>query len=430
MATRLVIRPGVDVDPEAVERLTEQEAAARAAGFSPAPPMYALGTRVLPIGADNFRRSRMEFDSLPRADVALAGLIDRVAREQRGDTIVHIPQLHMRDDGTITRGNGPMTLNDHGWKQLLARTTCSEPGAAATYLAAIPPQRRAAEFNAWVAETPEDRTAVLRHRNSFGADGMASSREVFAAVSERYNRDYDADRLADVYRDLIPGDARAEVVYDGQRLNIRVLWHSNIQPETAAAGEIFKAGAGLQARDDGSGAFHPSADIFRNLCLNLLIIDHARIDMGKRRHTGESNTIGMFLHSAITAAVDKVRWFANAWDSGRSQNLMSESVVRDLPGNPPVSDVVQGVFRGLLKGGGLALPGYRRDAATDLLFKSWQQEPEMTRVGVVNAITRTAHTADLGGPWASEDVQRQGSRLLGSKRPFQYAPAGAAGEDF
>ena len=47
----------------------------------------------------------------------------------------------------------------------------------------------------------------------------------------------------------MPKDARAEVVYDGYRARLSVLFHSNIQPERCVAGEIHAADGQLDGRD-------------------------------------------------------------------------------------------------------------------------------------------------------------------------------------
>ena len=46
------------------ERALADEAAARLAGFSLRPPIYALGTAVNATGVENFRQSRQAFESM------------------------------------------------------------------------------------------------------------------------------------------------------------------------------------------------------------------------------------------------------------------------------------------------------------------------------------------------------------------------------
>lgn len=415
---------GGEIDPEAVERLQAQEAAARAAGFAPKPPVFALGTRVVDVGAANFRRSRAEFERLPPAREALARLIDRVVCERRVDSDARVRDLIMEEDGTISRGGSPLALTETSFRQLLARTACPEPGAAAIYLATVPPARRAAEVNAWIKETDAEKVAVVRHRKNMALSG--NGRQAYAIVSERYSA-LDTDQLARIMleQEVAPGDARCEVQYDGDRVELALRWHSDIQPETCAAGEIFRAAAGLRSADDGTQSIEPFAGLDRNLCLNLIILDHAEVRLGKKRHVG--NNIAGFMFENLKLATDRVRYFAELWGGAARTRLTAPGIVRDVPDGATTDELVRGCFRGLLTAGKLVLPGYRREPAIEILMAAFTKEPEPTKVGLVNAVTRAAHEADLRGAWATQQVQEAGGALLASKRPLQWL---AAGEDF
>jgi hypothetical protein len=85
----------------------------------------------------------------------------------------------------------------------------------------------------------------------------------------------------------VPKDARAEVVYDGYRARLSVLFHSNIVPERCVAGEIFKAGVSIITADDGTGAIRIAAQVWRNLCRNLIILDRAS-QTSVTRHVGQN----------------------------------------------------------------------------------------------------------------------------------------------
>lgn len=420
-ASGTTIRPGQDVDPAAVERLKAQEAAARASGFALKPPVFALGTRVLEVGAENFRRSRLDFDALPRAEDALGGLVARVVAERRRDVEVKVRELRMLDDGRIHREGHAVALTLAPWafRQLLDRSGFAEPGAAATYLAEVPVNRRVAEVNAILCEASEDATAVVRHRDEIGAAGPTGIREAFAVVSPRYVA-HDVDTIgAQVdaeLRRLAPGDARGEVTYDGHDAAIVLRWHSDIQPETCAAGEVFRACAGFRTADDGTSSIQPFAGLDRNLCLNLIILDENRQNLGRRRHTGGG--IGEFMADALASAVDRVRWFAESWDKARRTPLLA--LLRDVPDGTTGEELVRGAVRGLLASGALTLPGYRREAGIDEILTAWRREPEHTVVGLVNAITRAAHESTFRGVWAADEVQAAGARILGFKRPIAF----------
>ena len=129
------------IDPANLARLKEDEAAAIAAGFSPKPPIYALGTPVIQLGQDNFQRSRQDFEKLPRAGEALEMLVQRVRDENRQDVQTQLRSLSMDAEGFLSRGSGKLFMTPNSLKQVIARTDCTEPYAAATYLATIPPRQ-------------------------------------------------------------------------------------------------------------------------------------------------------------------------------------------------------------------------------------------------------------------------------------------------
>jgi hypothetical protein len=339
-----------------------------------------------------------------------------------------------------------LPADGRSFNQFLARTACPEPGAAAKYLGTIPAERRAAEVNAWIDETPADTKAVFRTRlaltDTNGGDAQTSElaaygREVYAVVSERYGTGAEVDELgramiAAMTDEIIPGDARGLVTYDGSRASIQALWHSNIAPERVCAGEIFKGGVTVSATDDGGLALHVDSTLHRNLCLNLLIIAQATQSQGSRRHVGNAAELLEWLYDALRRATATVQIFADMWDTARSQTL--DMVTRDIPaayldGSSTVvdefrPDVVRGVFRGLVKRGRLALPGHRGEASVDALFDTWKREPEFTKAGIVNAATRAAHELPLRGVWATEETETRAGAVLTSPRPFDYVERG------
>jgi hypothetical protein len=55
----------------------------------------------------------------------------------------------------------------------------------------------------------------------------------------------------------------------------------------SVAGEIFKAGVAITTADDGTGAIRIAAQVCRNLCKNLIIIDRAS-QTSVTRHVGQN----------------------------------------------------------------------------------------------------------------------------------------------
>lgn len=431
------------IDQKDLNRLTLQERLAEANGFAMKPPVFALGRRVNSLGVDNATQERQAFEAKPLAKDIFKGFIERIAVEKRRDATVNVNELEMLPNGTVQRlGNtqsAPLMLSDDNLPlaQLLYKTDCEAPGAAAKYLSVIPANRRAKEFNEWARATDPKKRIVLRTRlaldNPNGGQQHPESltpyaREIFAAVTERYGTGVEVDALTQqlitaMEQDLFPGDARGDVVYDGRKAVIKLLWHSDVQPESYCAGEVFKTGVNVFGGDDGTLSFGVESEVFRNLCLNLIIIDHAKQEFGKKRHIGSEVDLRNWLFDALKEAVNSVKDFALLWDMGRAKSLVS--ITRDIPKEmTDETKIVRGVFRGLNKRNEISLPGLRGEAVVDTLFKSYTKEPEFNRVGIVNAMTRTAHEENLKGLWASETIEAQAGTILRSEKPLYFVDAG------
>jgi hypothetical protein len=303
--------------------------------------------------------------------------------------------------------------------------------------------------NEWLASTTPETKAVLRTRLALAppdADTLPANldsptstammlapapygREVFAVVSERYSTGMEVDVLARtiltaIERGLFPGDARGEILYNGTRATIRAIWHSNIDAKSVCAGEVFKSGISIDAADDRSRGIDVDAILWRNLCLNLIIIDENHQSFGSRRHMGASRDLAQWLFDALANASRSVSAFAGLWDKARAMALDSPDVTRDIPADADRRMITAGVFRGLLKTDRLTLPGFRGEAGVDALLGSFDRDPEFCKVGIVNAITRTAHAEPTRGVFGADDIERAAGELLSSARPFQYVEKG------
>ena len=406
-------------------RLQWQEAVAARNGFTLKAPIYALGTPVIELGRENFRKSRQAFSALPTLQDAVAQFTQRIRNEQRRDMHGSVKRLTMSPEGAIVAGSNTLLLDDKSFDQLMRRTDCPEPGAASTYLALLPAARRANEVNSWLSTATKDiklRTRVNGALTST-SNGSLAPREVYACVSERYEGGYTADVVARLLAEATPGDARCEIQYNGRRFSIRLHWHSNVQPEQVCAGEVFRAFAEVSATDDGTASLEPRAGLTRNLCLNLLILDEATISLGSRRHVGGG--IDEWLASALRDASSHVKEFAEVWDRAVCYELTAETV-RDIPADVPINSIggIKGIYRGLMadKRNPLTLPSYRGEDAITALFNSFDKEHEFSRAGIVNGITRAAHELSFPNEWAGDELECAAAPILKSSKPFQWLP--------
>ena len=410
------------------ERAKADEIAATEAGFSVAPPIYEIGSLVNQWGVENFRASREEFEAMPKAHEACAKLHGQVQAEERQDLIVDVNSLRMLPDGRLTRGGGKLDVTERAITGLGTHVT---PGGA-SYLKECPPELRAENLNHWfenngTREDARETNKLMREWERRGCRGPQPSpviiprqvtlrtrknhasgrRENFAVVGPRYSA-HDIDAIAEqvMTSPAIPADARADIVYDGYRARIDVLFHSNVQPERVVAGEMFKAGIMLKTADDGSGSIQIAAQVWRNLCLNLIIIDHAKEMVMRRSHRG--NGIAEAVEAGIADAMNKVAHFANKW---------SEATVEDVVEKYGLADM-DALFRGLVFNKVVHVPGIKPKAMFERLQRAYRKEIELApdqrfnRSIVVNTVTRAAHSEEWRRWTDVEELETTGGQLL------------------
>lgn len=412
------------ISAEGKARAEEDERLAVEAGWSLKPPVYAIGSKVNSTGVANFRASRCEHDAKPSVTEACTKLVELVEKEDRRDLVVKVPTLKMLDDGRITRGQGPLQVSE---RAITGVGTMITPGGA-SYLRACPPALRAHNFNHWAINGwREDARATEKLVEAWDEAGRrgekpapvmvekevtlrtrlnhtSNKREAWSFVGPRYEAHDINDIAEQVMRsEAIPGDAKCDIVYDGYKARIDVLFHTDIQPEKAVAGEIFKAGIMLKTADDGSGSIQISAQVFRNLCLNLIIIDHAKDLVTRRRHFGQG--IAADIETGIQVAMGKVKVFADKWSEATLENVIERYGVNN----------VEDVLRGLVHNKVVHVSGVKPDEMFDRLLRAYQAEPGYGRDAIVNAVTRCAHS-ETWSRWTDvEDLERKGGELLFAK---------------
>jgi hypothetical protein len=229
-------------------------------------------------------------------------------------------------------------------------------------------------------------------------------RQLFAVVSDRYNRDCDADRIARIINTYVEESkvpAKATALYDGHRFRMSILYHTDIK--TPVVGELFKAGVTIDTADDGSRGITVTPMVIRNLCLNLIILDKATqsINLTHLRTNLYDSVSG-----AIRAAFDKVVDFGKKWADAREERIL-DSIYEHA--NP------EEVFTELVKQGHIKISGVPKKELVEKLVNAWRVEPGYAKSDIVNAITRAAHTSTWGSPWVGTDLEEQAGKLLYNK---------------
>lgn len=410
---RRIERQAGVVDPVGAARAIADEAAARKAGFSPKPPIYTIGSQVNSTGVANFQKSRSTWDKLPSVPEACNKLIETIANEKREDLVVAAADLAVTAEGKLTRGGGTLTLTEKAIEGFARLVT---PGGA-RYLSECPPALRADNLNYWLkqayrvdakATKAAGKDAALaqeltiRTRKATGKD--AKGREAYAVVGPQYAA-CDVDAMAKIAADKIGGDARCDVTYDGFKVTLDVLFHSNIAPHNAVAGEIFKGGIRIQTADDGSGSSRVKLMLWRNLCLNLIVLDWNKVLVGRRRHVGTSEALFTDIGAFVEQADERIKLVVDKWSECSAENVLERY---DL-GN------VEDVIKGLVLNGVVKAPGISRDEMQARLRRAWEKEPGYSKTSFLNAITRAAHEEEWRSWEDVEDLESAAGELMYAK---------------
>jgi len=366
------------VSQVALARQAEVDAALRALGIAPTPPVYAAGSIVNSVGVDNFRLSRQEWAALPTVDEGVKDVVDRIRAERRKDILVKVTDLRMNDDGTITRGTGNLGVERNALRQLLGRARVFPD--AFRVMEKAPPATRAAFFNDMVkhyAKDLGDARMTIRAR----VNPSTNVPQAYAVVGPGYAA-FDADRVVAMLPEAFRGrDARAEIVYDPGSTSLKadVLYHADHVTDLSA-GDVFKGGLRIGTADDASSSIYGGPLAYRNLCLNLIIIATETADMFRRIHRGSIGDIAREVANAadgVNAAFDS---FAHLW--GKSRTPVGRV---EIYGN--TYSTVPDALTALVDSGKVDL-AVARDTAVEWLLAGYEAEPGDTFADVLNAVTR------------------------------------------
>lgn len=380
------VEPGT-VSPLALVRIRTQESWLTKAGFALAPPLYAPGTRVLPLGDANFRTERRRVEALPPFPGASSAVIATIREEKRRDVNVRVHDLAMTEHGTLMVRGEEHQLDIGAFYQLALHGGF---GMGARYLAEkCDGELRATNVNRQL-QRAQNRTLTLRTR-TLGEE--ESTRTVFATVTPTY---------APVDTDMVLGtlvgslsDARTEMVYDGSGVAATALWMPD-RVVDLAAGDIFKAGVRVETDDTGRGRIRISAVVYRNRCLNLLIIGEGTVETVSAVHKGSPEAILSKVALGIGEARAKIVDFLEAWGHARTVKVEPEKLIRRW-----VED------NKLLPRGERS-----RDAVVEAILTSFNREPGNTLADAVNAVSRAAHEHPLWGMDFRAELERQAARLV------------------
>lgn len=396
---------------ERLERIARQERMLKRAGLSTGPTIRPIGMTLIDSGKAKYREMQREWESMPTTGEACQMIIDAVDSENREDISETTTGIRMLDNGDIaTQSGGILGFEPRGLKSFAseilqgseAGRVWDEDGAESSsgYLLGCTPEMRAAHLNYWMShyniEGRRDKSAtrniVLRTRE--GANGK---RNVFAVVSPTYSVDCDVDEFARIMRDTVKPGARCEALYDGYRLTLDAIYANPESADSVGVGEVFRAGIRAttgDARNKG-GAFRGTATRIR--CVNLTTL-RASSKVKARRHRGDGLRARM-IEDAKLAEVS-IAEFATLWGEAEKERIIEAN---SNPGD---------TFETLIKAGFIKIPGIKADEMKAKLVRAWEVEPSNSKRGIINAMTRAAHSNPWVNPWARQELEAQAGELL------------------
>lgn len=400
-----------------LDRVNRDKDFAEVMGFKLKPTIYTLGTPVNQTGIDNYKASRAEYESLPTADEVATNISGKIAAEHRLDIEQELIATSY-DETNVLYSSESLGYIPSSWalRQLIER---SRPQTGIHHEAAIKAASYASDpqcpdwirkdiVNHYINHSIRNKNpveVVLRTRDPIYLSSESEDfKQLFAVVSNRYNRDCDADVLAGMMAKKVEESgipAKAEAMYDGQRFKMTIWYHSDIK--TPVAGELFKAGVIIESADDGSRGISITPTVWRNLCLNFIILDKATQTV---KLTHLRNDLYNDISEAIDSAMTKVSNFGEIWAKANKDKIV-DSIYEHYNSTM--------IFEALVKQGHVRITGCDKQQMVERLCAAWDKEPGYTRASIVNAITRASHENSWRSPWATTELEEQAGELLYNK---------------
>lgn len=407
----------IEVIDANLNRALEDEELAIKNGFILRRPIYQMGTKVNSIGAENYKKSRQDFEKLAFANEEAQKIIQIVKEENREDSEETIRDYWLNsDNGRLYKYSQQLSsegfvTTEHSLRQLIRRTRPSavhdvDDGHAvldaSNYIANInaPLEWRTRLANQYLVTAKDKENVPLKaiFRTRDYKFQNLSKRELYAVVSNRFNSDCDVDEICKILSEK-DSNTRATSLYDGEKFRFDLLYHSDIVPENCVAGEVFKAGVTVRSSDNGTQGIKISPFVIRNLCLNLIILSRSEQNISL---THLRKNLKEDLQDSIDLAFSKVKDFKEKWESANKENILEDLFNKDP----------QEVFTKLVKAGHVRVPGVSQKDMVNRLFLAWQMEPGFTRAAICNAITRSAHMDKWSNIWATSQMEEQGGAFL------------------
>lgn len=400
-------------------RLLADHAHALSRGLAGPPPVYSLGTPIVDLGKRNWKSSRQEWSATPTTVEGLTRVIEVVKKEQRIDVEVPTSDIKMLPDGRLAIGNSPLAMEDNGFKQLLSMLRREMPvdtdegsltalfPAAMSTMTALDPDHRADIFNRHLG-----RHGSKSQRLQLRTRIVEGQQQIFSVTSTGYNA-FDADAVAAQLRtglyQLDGGrQARGPVVYDPATTTLKAdaIWHADLPYDGGSAGDYFKGGMSFRSNDAKGGGIRGLSELWRNLCLNLIIVARSKKGLFSLTHRSSDDSVVAAIRDGMKTAETDFGYFLRQWGILHATEI---SAVK-LWGQS--FETVEDAIRWAVAEDKITA-AVGRDVLLESLLNGYNVEGGETLDSLVNAITRT-HDAKYTSLVDSivTDLERQAGELV------------------
>lgn len=381
--------PGVDKNPLAVSLANEEyEATQRFLNKTDlAKTFYAHGTEMIQGGKEVAMKGRADWDKLPLIEDGCDKLIERIKSEERVDMVTKVNSLSVDSLGLVRGAPIGLLMEPVGWSQLAKLG----PDDMDT--------RLKSNLNAWMRTSTKE--TKLRTRNP-----KSNLRQCFAAVGKGYSS-FDWDQLAQVIKTVsYPGDARADVKYDGSRASFEVVLHNPYNINELGVGRLFRVAIVISSADNGTEGYRIKYKAIRIACINCTLINDESLIF---RTTHRGNKVREVVETALRSSSNALDNFAAKWGEAYTKQY------HDKYDGTPLG--AEETFKRLIATKKIVVPHMTREDLLENLMSAWNLEPGDTVAHVNSAITRMAHDAapSWKSPWYQEDLEDTAGELLYQK---------------
>jgi hypothetical protein len=405
-------------EKERIEELKEQERLAAASGFTLDEQLFALGHGVNSAGVENLTLIQKEVNEKPLMVEGCEKLRDTVVKENRNDFEVEIKNLSIGPETGLLHtkpGSTGAEFSELGFKQLMTMLPLAPP-TAGQYLSAVSPDRRSREFDE-IIKRSNGRKVILRVRYP----GGRVTPQVYSVITKRY-KPFGALELAETLLDMSRSNPdlreyRSEIDYRGGSASIKLFGVTDIDPRDAGCGEVFKAVLNLKTSDDKTSGTSGTAGLFRNLCLNFIMIGESRQKVFSVRHIGDPSEMASLIMQGIEEGQSLIAPFMEMWGkAGRVDAIDVIQSVKRMAAAEEGAKKAQAIIQ---------VPGVKPEMLVNWILEAYNKEPEPTQRGVVNAITRTPQVGSWKNPSLVEEMLAEQASQVLTMEPAQFQAFGA-----